>query len=58
MLCHSNKDLKDFLNEAKDHKVVLEKVDEGGSKILFMNYNHLLLEKIALQQLDIKEEKN
>ena len=39
--------MKDYLHEAKDHKVVLERTDEQGFTYLYMNYPVQLLEKIV-----------
>lgn len=47
MYAHSYKDLKDYLHEAKDHKIVIEKINDEGSTMLYMPYNVLVLEKIA-----------
>jgi hypothetical protein len=47
MLAHSHKGLKDYLHEAKDHKIVIEKVLEDGSSLLTMPYNSLVLQKIV-----------
>ena len=47
MIATSQKGLKDYLNEAKDHKMVLERVDEQGNTILFMSYPTQVLQKIA-----------
>jgi len=38
MLAYSQKMLKEYLNEAKDHKVVQERTDDQGFTYLFMNY--------------------
>lgn len=53
MLAHNTKGLKDYLNEAKDHKVVVERTDENGSTILTMPYPAPLLEKIANGKLNV-----
>ena len=37
-LAHSHKGLKDYLHEAKDHKIVLEKQDGNGNTVLYMPY--------------------
>jgi hypothetical protein len=47
MLAHSHKDLKDYLHEAKDHKIVIEKTNDEGNTILYMPYNSIVLEKIV-----------
>ena len=52
MLAHSQKMLKDYLAEAKDHKVVLERIDDSGATLMYMNYPPLLLEKIANEILN------
>lgn len=52
MLCHSHKGLKDYLHEAKDHKIVIEKVTETGAPLLSMPYTVHVLEKIVNDQLD------
>ena len=44
--------LKEYLAEAKDHKVVLERTDDSGSTLMYMNYPPLLLEKIAKELLN------
>jgi hypothetical protein len=36
MLAFSQKQIKDYLHEAKDHKVILERTDENGHQILYM----------------------
>lgn len=51
MLCHDNKQMREYLNEAKDHKVVQERVDESGQTLFFMNYPEMLLEKIVKEML-------
>ena len=43
MLCHSNHQLTGYLHEAFDHKIVLKRVDEQGTTLLYMNYPTLLL---------------
>ena len=47
MRAHSHKGLKDYLHEAKDHKIVIEKTNDDGNTILYMPYNPLVLEKIV-----------
>ena len=47
MLAHSHKNLKEYLHEAKDHKIVIEKTNEDGNTILVMPYHTTVLEKIA-----------
>ncbi|CDW82556.1 origin recognition complex subunit 2 [Stylonychia lemnae] len=47
MVCHSNKQMKDGLHEALDHKIVIEKQDDKGHIYLCMNYPVPLLEKIV-----------
>ena len=54
MLANNQKALKEYLAEAKDHKVVLERVDEGYT-YLYMNYPPIVLEKIVSDTLDIEE---
>jgi len=51
MLAHSHKGLKDYLHEAKDHKIVLERVNEEGQTVLSMPYVPQVLEKIVNNQL-------
>lgn len=51
-LAHSHKGLKEYLHEAKDHKIVLEKLDSAGNTVLYMPYQNLLLQKIANDKLD------
>ena len=52
MLAHTHKDLKAYLHEAKDHRVVIEKTNESGLVILSMPYNALVLEKIISNDLN------
>ena len=52
MLCNNQKGLKDYLAEAKDHKVVLERQDETGYTWLFISYPPLVLEKIINDSLN------
>ena len=52
MLAHSHKGLKDYLHEAKDHKIVIEKTSEDGNTMLYMPYVPLVLEKIVNNQLN------
>ncbi|TNV78862.1 hypothetical protein FGO68_gene498 [Halteria grandinella] len=52
MLAFSQKAIKDYLHEAKDHKVIHERTDENGHQILFMTYNPVLLEKISNDELN------
>ena len=52
MLAFSQKAIKDYLHEAKDHKVVHERTDENGHQVLFMTYNPVLLEKISNNELN------
>ena len=54
-LAHSNKGLKDYLHEAKDHKIVLERQDLNGNTVLYMPYQPHLLAKIANNKLDDEE---
>ena len=54
MLANNQKALKEYLAEAKDHKVVLERVDEGYT-YLYMNYPPIVLEKIVNDTLDVEE---
>ena len=50
MLATSQMGLKEYLNEAKDHKVVLEKIDaESGITYLYMAYPPPLLQWIVDQ---------
>lgn len=51
MVAHSQKTLKDYLHEAKDHKVVIEKTDEQGFVFLLINYPTNVLEKIVNEEL-------
>ena len=51
MLAHSTKNLKEYLHEAKDHKVISEKFDESGTTVLSMNYPTVLLQKIVDNEL-------
>lgn len=44
--------MKEYLNEAKDHKVVQERTDVDGQTYFFMNYPPMLLEKIATEMLN------
>ena len=47
MLAHSHKNLKEYLHEAKDHKIVIEKTNEDGNTMLYMPFGAPILEKIA-----------
>ena len=55
MLCNNQKGLKDYLSEAKDHKVVLEKLDDQGYTYMFMTYPQTILEKIVNDTLEHDE---
>lgn len=55
MLANNQKALKEYLAEAKDHKVVQERIDQDGYTWLFMNYPPLVLEKIVNDTLDVEE---
>jgi len=46
------KGLKDYLHEAMDHKILLEKNMEDGQSILMMPYPSVVLEKIVNDQLE------
>ena len=50
MLATSQKGLKEYLNEARDHKIVQERVDDAGNTYLYMHYPTHMLEKIAKGQ--------
>lgn len=52
MLATSQKGLKEYLHEAKDHKIVQERVDDQGSTFLYMQYPAQLLQKIVEDKLD------
>ena len=52
MLATSQKQIKDLLHEARDHKVVHERTDENGHQMLFMTYPLQLLEKLAADELN------
>ena len=52
MVAYNSKAIKDYLLEAKDHKVVIEKTDDKGNIILMINYPTNILEKIANDQLN------
>lgn len=43
MYAHSHKGLKDYLHEAKDHKIVIEKTNDDGHTLLYMPYGPLVL---------------
>lgn len=51
MLLHNQKALKEYLLEAKDHKIIHEKTDENGFLVLYMKYPNHLLEKIVGDEL-------
>ena len=55
MLALSTKSLKDYLLEAKDHKIITERIDQQGFTYLQMSYAPHLLEKIAKDQLDFDQ---
>lgn len=44
--------MRELLNEAKDHKVVLERTDEDGQVFFYMNYSNIILEKISKDSLN------
>lgn len=52
MLAHNMAGLKELLNEAKDHKLVLERTDEDGQVFFYMNYSNIILEKISKDMLN------
>ena len=52
MLATSQKQVKEYLHEAKDHKVVNERTDEKGHQIIYMTYPVMLLEKLANDELN------
>ena len=54
MIANNNKALKEYLAEARDHKVVQEKIDENGTTWLFMNFPPVVLEKIVSDTLNIE----
>lgn len=56
MLANNQKGLKDYLAEAKDHKVVLERLDESGYTYLYMSYTPQVLEKIVNDTLEQENE--
>ena len=51
MLAHSTKNMKEYLHEAKDHKIIQERFDEQGSTVISMNYPTALLQKIIDDEL-------
>lgn len=51
MLAHSTKNLKEYLHEAKDHKIIQERFDETGATVLSMSYPTVLLQKIVDDEL-------
>lgn len=52
MLCNNQKGLKEYLAEAKDHKVVLERLDDSGYTYMYMTYPPNILEKIVNDNLE------
>ena len=52
MWTHSTKAVKEFLKEAKEHKVVIEITNPQGVTILTCPYDNVLLQKIADDYLD------
>ena len=52
MLAYSQKQIKDYLHEAKDHRVIHERMDDQGHQILYMQYPTSLLEKVAQDELN------
>lgn len=52
MLCGDSKALKEYLNEAKDHKVVQEYVNDQNHTCFYMPFNEMLLDKIAKNNLN------
>ena len=55
MLCNNQKGLKEYLAEARDHKVVLERTDDSGYTYMFMTYPTSVLQKIVNNTLDYEE---
>ena len=55
MACTNQKSLKEYLSEAKDHKVVTEKVEDGRT-YLYMNFPTSVLEKIVNDTLDTNQD--
>jgi len=55
MLATSQKALKEYLNEAKDHRIVQERVDEQGIMYLCMHYPSQLLQKIVDNDLNVEQ---
>lgn len=55
MLCNNQKGLKEYLAEARDHKVVLERTDDSGFTYMYMTYPTSVLEKIVNNTLDYEE---
>ena len=51
MLAHSTKNMKEYLHEAKDHKIIQERFDEQGSTVISMNYPTAILQKIIDDEL-------
>ena len=47
MLATSQFSLKEYLHEAKDHKIVQERVGDDGVTYLYMAYPSVILEKIV-----------
>ena len=52
MLANSQKQIKDQLHEARDHKVIHERTDQNGHQIVYLNYSLQLLEKVAANELN------
>ena len=54
MIANNNKALKEYLSEARDHKVVQEKIDENGTTWLYMNFPTVVLDKIVNDTLNLE----
>jgi hypothetical protein len=52
MKAHDIRGLKELLKEAKEQKVVLEKVMEDGDTLLSMPYPELVLQKVLDNTLE------
>ncbi len=51
MLVYAQKPLKEYLSEARDHKVIIEKEESDGKTHIYMNYPRAILEKLIQKEL-------
>jgi len=54
MLCTSQKEIRDLVAEAKDHKVITERNDEKGFIFYFIPFPPNMLEKIISENFVVE----